>query len=229
MVACLKRKETVTGGDLQQSINMWLGKPEKPAKVTQLREEEPAVPVEPVPVLSLGQQMKAKETGPVKYTCVYPDSCLMREKEPELSPALCGDCKSLRPAPTTCTQSNGENCNIHGVDCKGDILTCNRYTTEPNPTRLKSPFQTAAEVLAHDRDPLGVNKMFTKPEPAQETPQDPLKNLKENRVFYAEKLLECYPDRTKLAVKDLMRDHPSWKTVADVFYFGIDCLTERKR
>jgi len=71
-------------------------------------------------------------------------------------------------------------------------------------------------------------KMGLMAPPRPEKPEDPLKILKENRV-YAEKLLECYSERTQLMVKDLMRDHASWKSAADVFYFGIECLAERKK
>ena len=39
-----------------------------------------------------------------------------------------------------------------------------------NDTYRESPFKTAAEVLAHDKDPLGVDEMFRKPEPEPAKP-----------------------------------------------------------
>lgn len=62
-------------------------------------------------------------------------------------------------------------------------------------------------------------------EPGEVT--DPAAALKERRIILAGQLLACYSDRVQLMVKDLMRENPSWKTVADVFYFGVECLNSR--
>jgi len=87
----------------------------------------------------------------------------------------------------------------------------------------ESPFKTGAEVLAHDRDPLGIDV----PAPATVPNIDTSKVVAATMNELAEDLLDLMPKGTQLIVSDQMRDHPSWK-VKDVFYYGIEALAEKK-
>ena len=250
VIACLKRGEDVTGGDLAASINAWLGKPEK--KNTHLREEIPSLPMENkptcAPIKSLGQRVREDEmqqagdnapitdtTGEVsvnsdkhvacsnvtidptftpdtyrespdriRYHCVYPDGCRLRDKEPVLSPQLCGSCKSLRPL----------------TDGKGRIIR-------------ESPFRTGADVLHAQKTGIAgemyphivdANKMVS---PPKVSPEERKQNDKQRRIDIAEQLVDAIGRDMPDMVRDILKEHPSWNT-ADVLYFGVQVLHERK-
>jgi hypothetical protein len=85
-----------------------------------------------------------------------------------------------------------------------------------------SPFKTGAEVQAHDKDPLGIDKNKAG-QPVMDAIINP-STLKERRIQLADDLLATYSERTQMEVRDLMKKNPSWKTAADVFYFGVEAL-----
>lgn len=105
-----------------------------------------------------------------------------------------------------------------------------------NDTYRQSPFQTGAEVKAHDTDPLGIDKnaagqpildAVVNPVGVKEHLTVTAETDKQKRIRLAKELLYCYPERVRLTVTDILRDNPSWN-VSDVFYFGIEALANSK-
>ena len=88
-----------------------------------------------------------------------------------------------------------------------------------NDTYRERPFKTGAEVQAHDKDPLGIDKPITT---VTTITTDP-KAMREEMERRAVALLELMPKGTQLAVSDYLRQHPS-KKVKDAFYDGIEAL-----
>lgn len=86
-----------------------------------------------------------------------------------------------------------------------------------------SPFKTAAEVLAHDKDPLGIG-----PDPATVRDNITVQPSKTDKELFLEHCQMAYDhgnSEFKMAVDELMRYHPSWKTPASVIFF---CVTDPK-
>lgn len=246
VIACLKRGEDVTGGDLQATVNGFMGKEPKPP--AQMRTPEPAPVKESLPVTpkTLGDQIRVDEMnqadenqgavsdssgkvsvnsdkhvhpGPaginpviindtyresedrIRYHCVYPDGCAIRDKEPVLSPELCGSCNSLRRL----------------TDGKGRIVR-------------ESPFKTAAQVkagIAGEMFPdhiVDANKTIT---PPALTAEEQKKAEKQHRIELAEGFIDTIKRGLPEMVRDILKEHPSWNT-ADVLYFGVQVLHERK-
>lgn len=76
VIACLKRGEDVTGGDLQATVNGFMGKEPKPP--AQMRQENPSVPME-------STQMRTQEqsdAAPVTNTAPYPSLAEQMKSEP---------------------------------------------------------------------------------------------------------------------------------------------------
>jgi hypothetical protein len=94
-----------------------------------------------------------------------------------------------------------------------------------NDTYRQSPFKTGAEVKEHQEDPLGIDAPATIRE--SPTVATPAETDKQKRIRLSEELLDCYSERVRLTVTDILRDHPSWN-VSDVFYFGIEALANSK-
>jgi len=249
VIACLKRGENVTGGDLQATINGFMGKVPKPP--AQMRTPEPATAKESlpdVPIKSLGQRVREDEmqqagdnapitdtTGEVsvnsdkhvacanvtidptftpdtyrespdriRYHCVYPDGCRLRDKELVLSPELCGSCLSLRPL----------------TDGKGRIIR-------------ESPFRTGADVLHAQKTGIAgemyphivdANKIVS---PPKVSPEEQKRIDKQRRIDIAEQLVDAIGRDLPDMVRDILKEHPSWNA-ADVLYFGVQVLHERQ-
>ena len=111
----------------------------------------------------------------------------------------------------------------------GSICTVNPVVI--NDTRRESPFKTAAQVLAHDKDPLDVAGMFKDMDKAETvikdtlTTQDPAKVLREKRIQLADELMMTYSERTQMEIRDIIRVSKNGeKNAADVFYFGVQAL-----
>jgi hypothetical protein len=102
-------------------------------------------------------------------------------------------------------------------------------------TLRQSPFRTAAEALAHDRDPLGINAQPASGQVSGQTVQiDPkaaAQELKERRIRLAEELLDCLSERFQMSVKDYLQYHTQngEKTTFDVFYFGAEKLINQQK
>jgi hypothetical protein len=103
----------------------------------------------------------------------------------------------------------------------------------------ESPFQTAAEVLAHDRDPLGVGDMFraaslkdceatVKDTLTVQTPADAAKVQREEMERRAVAFVEMLSSPDQLLVKDIIRDHGDLWKAKDVLVIGIRTLAEKK-
>jgi len=105
----------------------------------------------------------------------------------------------------------------------------NKAAEEITGIKAVSPFQTAAQVMQHDKDPLGVNQMFApiitdtiiKVSPNSDTP----KTEKELFMDACQSAYEHGKPDFKLAIDELMRYHPSWKDAGTVIYF---CVTDPK-
>jgi hypothetical protein len=101
-----------------------------------------------------------------------------------------------------------------------------RPNVQPVGAPYRESFKTAAEVLAHDRDPLGIGPAPADPVPAAPAEKiDPAKELKERRNRLAKELATTYSERTQRDIQDLIHENPTWRNEeADVFYFGIEAL-----
>jgi hypothetical protein len=208
VIACLKRDETVTGGDLQASINMWLGKPEK--KSTQMRTPEP------VPEARAGPDTPA------------PLSLADRERQREMDEA--GRNQQVAKEKPQCP-AGGEQCQNCPEPCRVETHVNPGPAVMVNPvftpdTLRESPFQTAAQLKAHDADPLGIGPAPADPVPAAPAEKiDPAKELKERRNRLAKELAATYSERTQRDIQDLIHENPTWRNEeADVFYFGVEAL-----
>ena len=140
----------------------------------------------------------------IRYHCVYPDGCRLRDKELVLSPELCGSCKSLRPL----------------TDGKGRIIR-------------ESPFRTGADILHAQKTGIAgemyphivdANKMVSSP---KVSPEEQKRIDKQRRIDIAEQLVEAIGRDMPDMVRDIIREHPTWNA-ADVLYFGVTSLHERK-
>lgn len=141
---CLHNGEKVTDRDLRGWLKVWRiehGEPE-PEKLTNVNSPTLVPDVKPeVPIKSLGERVRAQEMatatanqpdpGTIRYHCVYPDGCRMRDEEPILHPGLCGTCNSLRPL----------------TDGKGRIVH-----TQAEPV-FKTGNEIAQGLMAPERDP----------------------------------------------------------------------------
>lgn len=252
VIACLKREETVTGGDLAASINMWLGKPEK--KSTQMRTPE-LVPeatagpntTSPLSLADRERQKEMEEAGKNQQSekdLTIVKECRTAQTDPVfvnpgptvmVNPVVIND--THREVPR-CTQSNGETCNIHGVDCNGLNSECNRFTTEPNPPRLldgkgrfvmagrAGAFRTAAQIKAQDLNPLDVSHATVDP-----VPTAPCEDPKAKRIRLADELMGCLSERFQMSVRDYLQyNHQNGeKTAFDVLYMGAEQMINKPK
>jgi hypothetical protein len=94
-----------------------------------------------------------------------------------------------------------------------------------NDTMRESPFKTAAQVLAHDKDPLGIDA------PAETKPAsvDPVKAAREEMERRAVAFVDLLSSRHQLLVQDIIRDHGGLWKVKDVLAIGIDALADQKK
>jgi len=101
-----------------------------------------------------------------------------------------------------------------------------------NDTYRQSPFKTGAEVLAHDKDPLGIDKPIITDTLLKVSPNcdiDPVKAAREEMENRAVAFVELLSQRHQLLVKDIIRDHGDLWKVKDVLALGIDALDESRR
>jgi hypothetical protein len=233
VVACLKNNEDVTGGDLQATIEGFMGKVKKES--TQMRTPESVKESEDnkdnEPILSLAQQNqrradKAAE-GITGIKAVYPITDTTGKVSPDSD--MCPGGETCPDCPQPCSI---EPCGIKSNHINpGAICTVNPVII--NDTHRESPFKTAAQVMAHDKDPLDVAGMFKDMENNETvikdtlTTQDPAKILREKRIQLAEDLLSCYSERFQMAARDHIRKETTWKNgAADFFYFGGEMLMD---
>jgi hypothetical protein len=98
VVACLKKGETITGGDLAATINTFIG------KSTQLRTEKPPLPVEEQPVdppktvAQIDQEQARKQEVQEDAKSQQPAFTTAKELPPS-PPDLTPPCKSGKPCP----------------------------------------------------------------------------------------------------------------------------------
>jgi hypothetical protein len=94
-----------------------------------------------------------------------------------------------------------------------------------------SPFQTAAELKAHEADPLGVDQMFP-PVTVEAVPTPAAKTEKDLFMDACQQAYEHGKPDFRQAIDELMQYHPSWKNPGTVIYFCVtnpkEALTGRK-
>lgn len=135
----------------------------------------------------------------IRYHCVYPDGCAMRDKEPVLSPELCGACPSLRPL----------------LDGKGRIVK-------------DSPFKTGSQIKAGIAGEMFPNHIADANKTIQKVSPEEQKRIdKQRRIDIADQLVEAIGRDMPDMIRDILREHPTWNA-ADVFYMGVQVLHERK-
>jgi len=257
VIACLKRKEDVTGGDLAATIDMFLGRTEK--KSTQMRTETPPLPVEndstppiqplkiePDRIAGVSKSIPEKSMQPSladqEYLKKYPITayclgigcpeiilhkpglhlCKVTEMRPENHSR--GSCPiPHQHLPSLVSQQAQRGVHVNN----GANVTVNPIVI--NDTYRQSPFKTGAEVMAHDKDPLGIDAPVITGAVIRISPSTgiPIETDKQKRIRLSEELLDCYSERVRLTVTDILRDHPSWN-ISDVFYFGIEALANSK-
>ena len=111
---------------------------------------------------------------------------------------------------------------------------------EPLGARLKEPeepvskvqaFQTAAQLKAHEADPLGVDQMFP-PETMGAVPVPAAKTEKELFMDACQQAYEHGKPDFRQEIDEKMLYHPSWKNPGTVIYFCVtnpkEALTGRK-
>ena len=204
VIACLKRDETVTGGDLQASINMWLGKPEK--KSTHLRTPEL------VPEATAGPNT----TSPL--------SLADRERQKEMQEAG----KNQQVA-TTNEKLNSTNLVDDPTVQSQHVNPGPAVMVNPviiNDTRRQSPFVTAAQIKAQDLNPLDVSHATVDP-----VPTAPCEDPKAKRIRLAEELMGCLSERFQMSVRDYLQyDHRNGeKTAFDVLYMGAEQMINKPK
>jgi len=103
-------------------------------------------------------------------------------------------------------------------------------TCEEPPVSKPSPFQTAAQLKAHEADPLGVDQMFQKPADIEPAPM--VKTEKELFMDACQQAYEHSKPDFRQEIDELMQYHPSWKNPGTVIYFCVtnpkEALTGRK-
>jgi hypothetical protein len=233
VVACIKREEDITGGDLQTTIDGFSGKrARKPSGSTQMRTPEPAKEPDRIvdankPILSLAAQQAAKD-NPCGEACPdCPDQC---------KPITCDDLKKAITDTTGKVSVKGDS-NLDprmapiiqsAIEESGErrstVVPAGAPYRESDPKYKPSPFQTAAQLMAHDKDPLEVGKMFQQAAVKDILITQP-KTEKEMFLDACQSAYEHGKSDFKLAIDELMRYHPSWKDAGTVIYF---CVTDPK-
>jgi len=204
VIACLKRGEDVTGGDLQATINGFMGKVPKPP--AQMRTPEPATIKESLPVapVTLGELLQAGDN--TVAPAVSPDLNAISDSSGEVSPI---SDKHVHPGPAALNP----------------III--------NDTYRESPFRTGADILhamktgiAGEMYPhiVDANKIVS---PPKVSPEEQKRIDKQRRIDIAEQLVEAIGRDMPDMVRDIIREHPTWNA-ADVLYFGVQVLHERK-
>jgi hypothetical protein len=205
--------------DLTEKFKKEDQKPKKPGFVGCYQPGEvPVTDAPPQPSLAAQQAAKCPAGG-CKDEDTCPAACHVNPGPAVMvNPVVINDTR--RESPPIITDTTGKVSPVRDIP--------------PNSRELKpSPFKTAAQVMAHDKDPLDIAGMFKDMDKAEtvvkdtSTPQDPAKVLKEKRIQLSEDLLSCYSERFQMAARDHIRKETSWKNgAADFFYFGGEMLMD---
>jgi hypothetical protein len=135
--------------------------------------------------------------------CPQPGTVPVTDAPPQPSLA-----QLLEAAKVVPSQSNGRN--------MGNV---------PNDAPKPSAFQTAAQLKAHEADPLGVDQMFP-PATVEVMPASP--TVKTEKELFMDACVQAYkhgkPD-FRQEIDEKMQYHPSWKNPGTVIYF---CVTNPK-
>lgn len=92
----------------------------------------------------------------------------------------------------------------------------------PQPSLLAQ--QAAREPPFKNGNEIAQGLMYQPPAPA---PESVKVDMKAKREEAAGRLLNLLPNSTSVMVSDILREHPGWG-LADIFYFGVEALHEKK-
>jgi hypothetical protein len=205
IISMLKRGEKVTQANLKDFVDQKLKKSDTCKTPSKIDEKS--------------TQMRT-DVKPPKSSATFP------EKVPpaEVTIPIPSD-PAKPPQPSLAQQERAREIAAAGTN-QPHVHPGSKVTLNPviiNDTLRESPFKTAAQVKAHDADPLGIDA----PAELRPAPVDPVKAAREEMEARAQAFIDVAPRQFQLAVTDMLRNHTSWK-VKDILCFGIDAMVEKE-
>jgi hypothetical protein len=233
VIACLKRGEDVTGGDLDATIKVFMGKSkEKPVREsTHLRTPDAsAAPINESPVISLADRERAREmqeAGQNQQT--------VKDNKDSKCGEACPDC------PDPCRSITKEELleAMKGPvvkECR-TVSTCDVYVNPGpsvmvnpviiNDTHRQSPFVTAAQLKAGEEAPADIGPLGPNMTPLSA----PAEDMKAKRIRLADELMGCLSERFQMSVRDYLQyNHQNGeKTTFDVLYMGAEQMINKQK
>jgi len=223
----LKDGEKITQGELGSTINGWLDESVSACPVGKSPNARsdvlPNGNKKPLTQPSLGHPNHDKfapQPGTVPVTDAPPQLSLAEQCRDAVIPK-CQKCGRVMDFNTV----SGWFCNgCDGTKESPAAPQAPLTTCEEPPVSKVQAFQTAAQLKAHEADPLGVDQMF----PPANVEAVPVPAAKTEKELFMEACDQAYkhgkPD-FRQEIDEKMLYHPSWKNPGTVIYF---CVTDPK-